>query len=493
MPIYRRPQRVLPPHPIGHALRTLARWAVATSLTASGACAAQHEDPAVGQTVPPPATAPTAASGSPALAPDAGPQLAAWQGVACQDAKPRLFADALPLTRDVDYLGLYASSRPPSSSSQSARAFLVDAQGTLCAASSDPEICEKSVGRLEYPSAVCQENLTCAPFAITTSQDGLQRIDSPDQALLALIAPIDSPAKAVLAAFWQGLWVACPKAFALGTGQMTLRGTEVSQHDGGWVVRSEWETCGPMSRDSVTLDAQGNLLSKQHEDLGHSGCVVGRRPVGLRAAQPKTMPSALGAYLAGNARLEAASVWAFERLSSELRELGAPASLILAARDAAQDERCHAQLVTQLARSYGAEPTEPRVDEAPPRSPFAIALENAVEGCVRESFGAVLAHYQAALAADPAIAQAMLRIAEDETRHAELAWQVAAWLEPQLPCEQRAELRAAQAAALDELAAELALEGMSAAERAALGWPPSALRARLLESMAAQLGMQAVS
>ena len=48
----------------------------------------------------------------------------------------------------------------------------------------------------------------------------------------------------------------------------------------------------------------------------------------------------------------------------------------------------------------------------------AIAIENAVEGCVRESFGALLATWQAKTAGDARVRAAMKRIARDETRHA---------------------------------------------------------------------------
>src|SRR5262245_51060526 len=125
MPTSRRPQRALLPHPIGHTLRTLARWAVATSLSASGACATQHEDAGVGQTVPP-----------------SMPQPGSWQGVTCEDNFPRLFAEPLQLTREVDYLGLYVSNPPALATSWPAMAVLFDAQGTRCAASIDRATCE---------------------------------------------------------------------------------------------------------------------------------------------------------------------------------------------------------------------------------------------------------------------------------------------------------------------------------------------------------------
>jgi hypothetical protein len=46
-----------------------------------------------------------------------------------------------------------------------------------------------------------------------------------------------------------------------------------------------------------------------------------------------------------------------------------------------------------------------------------------------ETYGASLAHHQALCARDPQVRAVMTAIAEDETRHAALSWQVAHWLE----------------------------------------------------------------
>jgi hypothetical protein len=258
--------------------------------------------------------------------------------------------------------------------------------------------------------------------------------------------------------------------------------------DGAWVVRSEWESCGPQSRDTLRLDDEGNVIDSTHESIGHSGCVVGRRPEGLQAAVPLRMPTALGAYFANTAHLEAASVFAFERLARELSELGAPDALVEAALRSARDEIRHGALVGALARRFGGEPSEARVAEPPPRGRYAIALENAVEGCVRETYGALVAHHQAALASDPAVAATMGGIAEDETRHAELAWQVAAWLEPQLSAAEQHELARAQREAVARLSREVAREELSAADAARIGWPSASVATALV----ARLGALAV-
>jgi hypothetical protein len=67
-----------------------------------------------------------------------------------------------------------------------------------------------------------------------------------------------------------------------------------------------------------------------------------------------------------------------------------------------------------------------------------MAHENAVEGCVRETFGAFVAAYQAQSASDPRAKAVLARIAEDELKHAALSHAIAAWAEPQLSESERA-------------------------------------------------------
>ena len=72
------------------------------------------------------------------------------------------------------------------------------------------------------------------------------------------------------------------------------------------------------------------------------------------------------------------------------------------------------------------------------RSLVEVAADNAAEGCVRETFGALVATLQARRAADPIVRNAMRSIAIDETRHAALSWELAAWAHARMsPLERR--------------------------------------------------------
>src|SRR5262249_20637467 len=153
---------------------------------------------------------------------------------------------------------------------------------------------------------------------------------------------------------------------------------------------------------------------------------------------PGLVPSAAAAgapaarWLADVARLEAASVPAFVMLARDLIAQGAPAALVRAALRAADDEVRHARVMTALAPGHGAAPPAVVVAPTAPRDRAALALDNAVEGCVREAFAAVCAYHQAAAAPDPSLRDAFAAIAADETAHAALAFAIDAWLAPQL-------------------------------------------------------------
>ncbi len=151
----------------------------------------------------------------------------------------------------------------------------------------------------------------------------------------------------------------------------------------------------------------------------------GRRPEGLTGAPPPARTA--GAWLARMAWMEAASVDAFVELAEELAGFGAPEVLVRAARDAAEDERLHALVIGSLAQARGAQPMAPSRTPVARRSLEALALDNAIEGGVRETYGALLAGHQATYAQDADVRRVMGAIARDEARHAMLSDRIDAW------------------------------------------------------------------
>ncbi len=218
--------------------------------------------------------------------------------------------------------------------------------------------------------------------------------------------------------------------------------------DGGPLFRTD---CQAICQSGLVLSCQ--LVSSRGQPMVkcYHDC-TGRRPSGLAAAAIEE-GSDLGVYFSRMAHLEAASVSAFRRLGRELARYGAPLSLRRATRRAARDEIRHARMARALAVRHGGSYVPPRIAKEQVRSLEAIAVENAVEGCVRETFGALTATWQATAALDPDVRRAMRTIARDETRHAALAWKVASWVEPRLDAQARrrvAEERRGAAAALTE-------------------------------------------
>ena len=130
----------------------------------------------------------------------------------------------------------------------------------------------------------------------------------------------------------------------------------------------------------------------------------------------------------------------------------------------------------------------PRVRLQRARSLESLARENAVEGCVRETYGALLMCWQAQHAAEPELRRVFARIAADETRHAALSWEVAQWAEQQLDARARARVASARRRALRELA-KLVESREPCAFDAAIGQPGRAAARALLQGLATQLGL----
>jgi rubrerythrin len=174
----------------------------------------------------------------------------------------------------------------------------------------------------------------------------------------------------------------------------------------------------------------------------------GRRPIGHVELEGDA--GGVGDYLARCAHLEEAAVIAFETLGGRLEGWGAPDALVRRCRVAAADERRHARLVTALARARGAEPPTAMVLLASPTR-VEVAIDNAVEGCVHEAWAAVQARHLASHALDPEVARTYGEIAVDESRHAQLAWDLHAWFEHQLTPHEVERVRAAMETAISAL------------------------------------------
>jgi len=256
---------------------------------------------------------------------------------------------------------------------------------------------------------------------------------------------------------------------------------------------------GPLPCETICRDdfphcgtADCNLCSDKGTpsvECKFGGC-GGRRPSRLRAARrPRASAHPLGVLWRDASRLEGAAVIAFRTLDRELRAHHAPAELVAQACRAIGEEIRHARLTAALCRSYGERPARASAPVSRAvRSLRVIARDNATEGCVRETFGALLALWQAKHASDAKTRRVMKSIAPDEVRHAEIAWSVASWAEPQLSESARRDIDAARREAFVELLRST--EGrIPAAHVTVAGLPRPVTARRLAERMGEVLSL----
>lgn len=219
---------------------------------------------------------------------------------------------------------------------------------------------------------------------------------------------------------------------------------------------------------------------------GANGCPVpGRMPAGLHIHDNEAN-SALGQYFAQMAAMETAAVTAFRYLVRELEASQAPAELITLARAAIGEEINHAKLAGMLAKAHDASIPRLEVEDFQLRSLFDIALENAIEGCVNETFAAACGLWQQEQAEHEAFRSVIAYVTEDECRHAALSWAIHEWAMPQLTSAEQAHIRQAQTEAVDALAHNFLREEHPAVRRA-VGLPEMTDAARLFQNLRTNL------
>jgi len=138
-----------------------------------------------------------------------------------------------------------------------------------------------------------------------------------------------------------------------------------------------------------------------------------------------------------DAQAEHASIAAFARLSLQLMALGAPSELVRDAQLASLDELRHAELFFELAsRAAGTAIRPGPLDVAGALDDLSLAgliESNLREGCIGETLAAEQLKSRAARVHDLELRDALLAVAADETRHAELAFRILAWCRDTAP------------------------------------------------------------
>ena len=186
-----------------------------------------------------------------------------------------------------------------------------------------------------------------------------------------------------------------------------------------------------------------------HRVLAHPPGNGGRRPEYFASIGVRPLRVGPGARWARTSPASPAWRRAASRPSARCATSSSPTArrrrLVRAASRAVRDEMRHVRQTSALARRFGEEPIAPIPPPPRPlRSLAAIARENALEGCVRETFSALECAWQAVRSADPVVRATMARIARDEMRHLALSWEVHRWALSRLDRAQREAIRTAQ-------------------------------------------------
>ncbi len=212
-------------------------------------------------------------------------------------------------------------------------------------------------------------------------------------------------------------------------------------------------------------------LLEQHEQV--PGCWVGAeaaadaartlRGRGHASVQPSVTfawgaDDVVGAWLAEASHAESGSWMALRAVVRELKAHDAPPELVSSARAASASALNNAAMLETLALRWGVRPRQPKVVSIAVRSLESLAVENASQGCVRETWSALEARYQSLAARDPVIRRTMDRVACDGLRHAEFSWAVDAWARRRLERAARDRVERARVQAVQDLLSALSIE-----------------------------------
>jgi hypothetical protein len=154
--------------------------------------------------------------------------------------------------------------------------------------------------------------------------------------------------------------------------------------------------------------------------------------VRVEAPKDRSARDALVAHYTDWALAEHASIASFARFALQLMALGAPSELVSRAIEAMADETRHARFGFGLVLALSGEELRPGALSTDGALAGQTTLEGALrlavrEGMIGETLAALEVRAAAELAEDATLRSALDGIANEESRHAELAYAFAAW------------------------------------------------------------------
>lgn len=191
-------------------------------------------------------------------------------------------------------------------------------------------------------------------------------------------------------------------------------------------------------------DGAGRMCEVPNFDCGRPFVVAGaartapaqvgswaRKAIAPRLPEDASVRTRLAAHWTQVGLMEHASIAAFARFSLQLLSLGAGAELVEQSNRALGDELAHAEIAFALASAYSGVSVGPGclslANALEHESPESILELVVLEGCIGETVAALEAREAAVHCADPVVRAVLERIADDETRHAALAWRTLRW------------------------------------------------------------------
>ena len=387
---------------------------------------------------------------------------------------------ALTVTPAFDYVELrtqdgYQQAKPDA---------VVESVGTLCDHTTDVAACKTKFAAINRPvKQTCSVPYPCqASYLAYTRGDEVATV-LPDDDLTKLATPIDSIGEAAFVLSWARGFSCDGSSYRTTSDGFDVAYSTTSNDCPSSTREHHHDILVHVTRDGVITTLEDVDTVIEHPE---TGCAAARLASDVTYELP-TRVSDVGDWLAAAAHLEAASVASFARLARELSSHGAPALLVARAAEAAREERRHARALRALARAHGK-----RVAPAPrisgkPRTLEAIAIENAVEGATRETWGAVVVAYQARTATSPTLRSTFGAIARDEASHAELAADVDTWITTRLGPGASARASAARCRAVDAIAKHVEAPPLPDAVRRTLGLPAGDDAKRLWSGACEQL------
>ncbi len=356
-------------------------------------------------------------------------------------------------------------------------------QGTPCSSAPDEASCMSAFAKARPAEVKNQYGLPLNQEYLVYSRGGEVGVVQ-GTAVGAFLAPIDNESEATATVFYAITRGLAPSFEQLGFAPGCFQG-QFKQSPAGFSSTHENildGICNAKRRIRYDVDRKGTYkVVPLAPSMPVPNCKLpppGGRQSESHPCERRPDRDEVGGFFAECAEMEATSVGSFLELEAKLGALAAPSALRRRARRSARDEARHARAMRALAGRFGKTPGPPRRGPERAIDLAAVAIENAVEGCVFEAWAALVATWQATHARDENVRTTLTRIAEDETRHAALSFDIAKWLSTRCDDQTAVLVRAARANALERLRADLDEEPPS--ELQSVAGLPSAATAKKL-------------